>query len=575
MNIPVLIPAYNPDKALISLVEDLQTIGFENIIVVNDGSNLEARPVFDALEKKGVCHVLHHAINLGKGRALKTGFNYFYTMFPNAVGVVTADADCQHTPRDILLVARRLERASDTLVLGSRVFKKNVPQKSRLGNKLTSVIFYYLVGKKLSDTQTGLRGVPTRFVPLFLTLEGERYEYEMNMLIATKTHGIGIAEEAISTIYIDNNKASHFNPVADSMKIYFLLLRFLFSSVFASTIDLAVFTLSYFYTANISASVALARSFAGCINFIVNKKCVFHDRSEMRPALFKYAVLLVLSGLIATLIIETISTRLSTNVIITKIFVETLLFAFNFVVQRDLVFIDTSDARTTDWAEYYNKPYKTASITRLFTKRRLVNYINKCAEGKKNLAIIELGGANSCFFEVIDRSVSPGSYTIVDNNQRGLDIMAERFGQKSNLTLSNENVLNLTEQHPADVVFSIGLIEHFPVEDTQKAIVAHFKAAAENGIIIMSFPTPTFLYRTIRNLSELLGLWIFHDERPLTITEVINTVNQHGEIVDYRIAWELILTQAFVVARKRTGLPSLNNERPIPQVSDFRISTLS
>jgi len=233
-DICILIPAYNPGELLVQLVSSLIKAGFSHIIVVNDGSIAECVPIFERIKKMEQCHLLRHAVNLGKGRALKTGLNYFLINFPNSPGIITCDADGQHQVEDVVKVVKVLQDNPDSLIIGVRDFDKDVPLLSKFGNVITRSIFFFLVGKYLSDTQTGLRGIPVGFMPMLILLDGEGYEFEMNMLIASKTQNISTIEERISTIYIDNNRLSHFNPLLDSMKIYFLLLRFFFSSILAS-----------------------------------------------------------------------------------------------------------------------------------------------------------------------------------------------------------------------------------------------------------------------------------------------------------------------------------------------------
>jgi cyclopropane fatty-acyl-phospholipid synthase-like methyltransferase len=103
----------------------------------------------------------------------------------------------------------------------------------------------------------------------------------------------------------------------------------------------------------------------------------------------------------------------------------------------------------------------------------------------------------------------------------------------------------------ADVVFSVGLVEHFDVAGTRAAVLAHFDALRPGGTLILTFPTPTPLYRATRRLIEMLGMWKFHDERPLGAEEVAEAIGERGEVVDRKTLWPLILTQYLIVARKR------------------------
>jgi glycosyltransferase involved in cell wall biosynthesis len=221
----VLVPACDPGPTLIPLIVSLLEQGFGAIIVVNDGSSSASAQTFAELELLNRVHVLRHAINLGKGRALKNGINYFLAEVPGFDVLVTADSDGQHTPADIARVAHAALRADGKAVLGSRVFVKDVPLRSHLGNRLTRHIFAFVTGARLADTQTGLRAFPRAMLPALLLLKGERYEYEMSVLAHICRKGNRPLEVPIQTIYIDGNISSHFDPIRDSLSIYLVLVR--------------------------------------------------------------------------------------------------------------------------------------------------------------------------------------------------------------------------------------------------------------------------------------------------------------------------------------------------------------
>jgi len=221
----VLIPAWEPDRTLIPLAASLLTLGFGAIIIVNDGSSSGCAEIFAELETLDRVNILCHAINLGKGRALKNGVNYFLCELPGFEVLVTADADGQHACTDIARVAQAALEHSSKAILGSRGFVKDVPLRSRIGNALTRHIFAFVTGARLMDTQTGLRAFPRTLLPELIALEGERYEYEMNVLAHICRTGSNPLEVPIQTIYFDGNKSSRFNPIRDSMSIYFVLVR--------------------------------------------------------------------------------------------------------------------------------------------------------------------------------------------------------------------------------------------------------------------------------------------------------------------------------------------------------------
>jgi glycosyltransferase involved in cell wall biosynthesis len=375
MDIPILIPSYNPDRRLTEVVEALISEGVKHIIIVNDGSRTECNPIFEKLEKLEPCTVLKHAVNCGKGRALKTGLNYFYLHFPHSPGIVTADGDGQHRTRDILKVAAGVKENPGKLILGSRKLGQGVPFRSLFGNVLTRFVLFFIIGRKIYDTQSGLRGIPRILVPTLLTTRGERYEFEINMLILSKRgrrpqpiHGqpdvvlseassqkfaektklqkvlvkkqaVDIIEIPIDTIYLENNVSSHFNPFFDSMKIYFQLLRFAFSSMLASGCDFIVFSIAYHLTANILLSLLIGRFLIGSLlNYIINRRLVFHSKSGVLSSLFKYYLALIIMSVLSYLLITLALAHLGFKVMIAKIVVETFLFVFSFLIQREFVF---------------------------------------------------------------------------------------------------------------------------------------------------------------------------------------------------------------------------------------------
>lgn len=348
--IAVLIPAWQPDRVLVDLVARLLEIDFRAIIIVDDGSGPSYEQVFRELSEqapeasRGRVHVVRHAVNLGKGRALKTGLNYFLNSFPDSIGIVTADADGQHSAEDILAVADQLQHDQLHLVLGSRRFQGEIPLRSRIGNTITRHVFSALTGTSLSDTQSGLRGIPTQVIPSVLRLGGERYEYEMNVLTHA-AHSLGIAEVPIEAIYLDGNRSSHFNPIWDSMRIYFILLRFAASSLVAAGIDFVVFTIVLWMTSNVLTSMVAGR-ISSLANFALNRRFVFNSGGSVLVPLVKYYTLAAILGVAAYFSIRFLSGTLGLNVLVAKVLAETVLWLGSFSVQRTFIFPPEGRNRT-------------------------------------------------------------------------------------------------------------------------------------------------------------------------------------------------------------------------------------
>ena len=283
----VLIPAYKPDERLIDLTRELIVENGLDVLLVDDGGQEAFAHIFDACRALGA-EVAVHAVNMGKGRALKTGINAAMLKWPDMAGIVTADADGQHTPADILRLIDALHEHPDKLVLGSREFTGDVPFKSRWGNRITRFVYALASGVKVGDTQTGLRALPAASLPAMVRIEGERYEYEMNVLLKLRDMGLGVFEVPIETIYIDDNAGSHFNPVRDAFKIYMVIFKYLFSSATSFVVDYALYWLCLrAFGLSALVSYALARLVSSQVNYHLNKHTVFGGRGG-RSSMPKY-----------------------------------------------------------------------------------------------------------------------------------------------------------------------------------------------------------------------------------------------------------------------------------------------
>jgi glycosyltransferase involved in cell wall biosynthesis len=337
-NFAVVIPAYRPSATLIGLLEALAAKAFPAVVVVDDGSGPEFRELFARAAAFPNVRLTRHAVNLGKGAALRTGIHLALSEFPDVAGVVTADADGQHHPDDIERIGRRLIERPDALVLGCRTFGEDVPLRSRFGNVATRTVMHAILGQRLSDTQTGLRGIPHRLIPHILRLESRGYEFELEMLIAAHQLSIPTVEEPIRTIYEPGNKSSHFNPVIDSMKIYFVLLRFASISALTAALDNLIFILMYRRTGHILLSQVVGRGFAVAFNYWMVRSSVFYSKQRHRAILPKYLTLVAVSGTASYWGIRALSGGWGVNPVVAKPLVETLLFFVNFAVQRLFIF---------------------------------------------------------------------------------------------------------------------------------------------------------------------------------------------------------------------------------------------
>ena len=310
----VVIPAYKPDEKLPEVIRALQASGLSDVVVVNDGSGEAFEPVFRVVKELG-CALLVHEVNRGKGAALKTAFRYLEER--GAAGVIcTADADGQHLPKDILATLVEAEAHPGSLVLGGRGFTGNVPLRSKVGNALSRWTFRLFTGVRVYDTQTGLRAFTADLLPLVSAVKGDRYEYEMQMLCDAAREKVPVREVRIETVYLEDNKSSHFNALRDAGKVYGILLKNgtgvayqIFSFLLSSGLSWAVDALTYLLLFHLvfteglgpfhgaTAALFIARAISSLVNFTVNRGVVFKaDKRWWRPLGYGLLVVAVFFG---------------------------------------------------------------------------------------------------------------------------------------------------------------------------------------------------------------------------------------------------------------------------------------
>jgi putative flippase GtrA len=343
-DIIIVIPSYKPDKEIMmKFIKEVKE-KFNRIVVVDDGSGKEYKKFFNEIENQGII-LLKHYENLGKGRAIKTAFNYILNEYEDILGVVTADCDGQHHIEDLVKCANKLKENQNKLIIGSRNFSEShVPLRSKFGNKMTTSILGVFVGLKVTDTQSGLRGFGKETMREFLNVSGERYEYETNMLIKCKESSIEIEEVPISTIYIKNNSLSHFNPIKDSIIIYKIFIKYIIASLSSFILDILIFSLlikifPQFKVGIITEIVIvtiIARILSSTYNFLVNAKMVFKNANS--KSITRYFVLVVLQMLISAFTVSEIFLFVHISSTVIKVIVDTVIFVINFIIQREWVF---------------------------------------------------------------------------------------------------------------------------------------------------------------------------------------------------------------------------------------------
>ncbi len=344
MKTALVIPVYQPcDKAL-PFLRTIDPSSFEKIVVVDDGSGEKYKPIFDEIGTLENFIVLSYPENHGKGYALKTGFKYVRDNLPEVGGVVTADGDGQHVLEDILRVRDELSEKENCLVLGVRDFSSpDCPKRNRFGNKFSRGYFKMSTGVKVTDTQTGLRGIPSNLFEMAISTTGDRYEYEFNFL-SDAVKEAGLSQITIKTIY-DDNANSHFHPIKDSFRIYRTPILYIIVAVTSFLIDLGLFTLiSHFTPEGLPLEVIVpyigARVISGPYNFLMNNYIVFPGAEGFGRKLGRYAIIFVINMCLGLGLLYLFDYVFPKNVGLTilKILVEAIIFVVNFFISKMFIF---------------------------------------------------------------------------------------------------------------------------------------------------------------------------------------------------------------------------------------------
>ena len=333
----VLIPAYQPDARLPRLILELHRADpSTKIVVVDDGSGQKFSDIFEASATAGA-HVISYEHNRGKGYALREGFTWIRDVAGDSQEcVVTADADGQHTLNDIFRVGRTCTDTGKS-VLGVREFVGHVPARSRIGNTATSALFWLATGWKLKDTQTGLRAFPVALLPALLEVQGDRYEYELRVLLHLAKFRHPVTQIPIETIYEAGNPTSHFRPLQDSARIWAPLLKFAASSGVATVIDYVLVLVLNALTGALFFPVIAARLVSASVNFAMNRRVFEATGVPLRRSALRYAALAV-AVIAGSYTMLAVLTGIGMPLWIAKIIADTTMYLVSYSAQSRYVF---------------------------------------------------------------------------------------------------------------------------------------------------------------------------------------------------------------------------------------------
>lgn len=336
----ILIPAYEPDGTLVKLVDELLELMRSTnqnvpLLIINDGSRREvAIQAFTDLKARGV-EVITHPVNMGKGAALKTGIAIARDR--GMPYVLTADADGQHLPVDILRVMNAGNTNKDSVILGRRVFDETTPLRSKFGNELTIRIFHLVHGKRVNDTQTGLRYIPSIFFDDLLTIQKNKYDFELAALIIF-ARSSNLQELVIQTVYEPGNPSSHFRKLQDSAKIYAVLLRGGLASLFLALIDFITFHVVDSITESTTMSLIVARTVGTLGYFYLARNFIYNVSGNKLSTFIKYLLLVILNISILSPLIDLAKDQFEIPKVLTYMAGTLGMFLFNFFVQKAFIF---------------------------------------------------------------------------------------------------------------------------------------------------------------------------------------------------------------------------------------------
>lgn len=346
MRVCIVIPAYEPGKELVAYGRQLCAAQLGPVVAVDDGSGARYAHIFGALRALG-CTVLTHPKNRGRGAALKTALEW-YALHPNGCdGIVTTDCDGRYTVRDVQRICEAMARCPHSLALGCRNFDRHIPPRSAAGSRAVSAALRALYDIRLSDPQTGLRGIPNALHPGLLTLRGERYEYDLNLLIDAKRQGFAFTAVPIEAICSCSN--SHYRVIADSARILLRLCaglaQYALSSGLSASVDVFVYgvlvkrTLQALPAApRLFWAAVIARVFSSVVNYACNRRLPYVQEKRIGVTMAKYYCLWLAQLAASFAGAWLLCTRLHLDDLLAKLLIDALLAIASYQVQLRWVF---------------------------------------------------------------------------------------------------------------------------------------------------------------------------------------------------------------------------------------------
>ena len=552
IKVAVVIPCYNTGQACVEVITRARAAA-DAVLVVDDGSTDDTSEHIRAAGSPS----LRLPVNAGKGVALKAGIEEVLKGRQGQLGdafdfILTVDGDGQHNPADIPRFVALAVREHADFVIGVRNVRV-MPPKSKIGNYFSRLVFFLGTGRYVPDTQSGFRLFSRSLAEALLTaVSWRRYETEAEILTKAVSLGYTVATVEIPTIYFDQNRRTHFDPLWDSMRVVAVLSRYALSSLAVTAVDFSAFVLLLPYVSgNVVRANVLARGFAVVAHFVLSREYVFRSKGQFKLSqVVRYGAAVVANLGLTTWLLLLIQ-RWGPGPVTAKILAQLAGFLFTFVVIDRFVFRGPDDERT-NWEESYRHPFPASRWSRGIMSTTLRDFVSLHAPARKPLTVLELGGGNSCFLDGLMQRFTMKPYVVLDNSGEGMRLARERFepAYGDRVDYIEDDVFTANPERRFDLVFSVGLIEHFDDQAMRKLIGLHRRWVVPDGLVLIAVPTPTIFYRIVRTTAEILGLWKFPDERPVPRERLTALMRDEGlEIIAERTLWSQILTQAIVAAR--------------------------
>lgn len=344
----ILIPAYEPNSALTEVADGILAAlsrheDFAGVLVINDGSKSPgAEQVFSEIAQRSQVDVYSCGDNRGKGGALKFGFDLILSNYPDVEYVITADADGQHSPADIVMLAGKATETGKANI-GYREFDREVPVRSRLGNILTASLFGLVSGKKIHDTQSGLRTYLRPQLPALLKVEANGYEFEFHALFyLVKNPYSELEQYPIQTIYEEGNPTSHFSPILDSAKIYLVFLRYVSVSAVSGALEFTLFSIMALFNVPTLTALIATRLATAPVYFFGMRNVAFRSVGNIPLQMLETALLMVIHIMFLWRFIDLLETHFHVHPIGAMLAGLFVFYGLNFLAQRYIIYPKSS-----------------------------------------------------------------------------------------------------------------------------------------------------------------------------------------------------------------------------------------